>query len=398
MKPVKVKPDIYWIGVNDRTTDLFEGLWSIEKEGVSYNSYLIQDEKTVVIDLTKELMQKDFLSQLASLTDITKIDYIVINHVEPDHSGAVVAIRKLAPQATILCSERARKMLDSFYGIQDGVQTVVDGETLSLGKHTLQFFSTPNVHWPETMMTYEQSERILFSCDAFGGYGVISETIFDDECSDLAYNESEALRYFANILPNYSRMVLKAIDRLSSLQIDIVAPSHGLVWRKEPARIIQNYKHWAEYAENGGETRIAVIYGSMYGNTTRLMESVVAGVRQENVAVEAMDVARTELSYILPHLLSSRGILVSAPTYDGQMFPPMTAVLQMVQIKRMFNKKVARVGSYGWGGGANRTFETFLPELKWDLIDSLDFVGVPKPADLQNAVELGARFARAIKG
>ena len=397
MKSVEIKPGIFWIGVIDRTTDLFEGLWSIEKVGVSYNSYLIQDEKTAVIDLTKEMMSKDFLEQLSTRTDIRKIDYIVINHVEPDHTGIIGTFRDLAPQATILCSERARKMLDSFYDIREGIQTVADGETISLGRHTLQFFSTPNVHWPETIMTYEQTEQILFSCDAFGGYGGMDTTIFDDDCEDILFHEQEALRYYADILCNYSRMVQKAIDRVSNIPISIVAPSHGLVWRKDPTRIIQDYKRWAEYADTGGDNRISVIYGSMYGNTTRLMESVIDGIHSENVEVKAMDVARTDLSYILPELWISRGILVSAPTYDATLYPPMTYALQMALTKRIFNKKVARIGSYGWGGGANRAFEALLPDLKWELVDSYDFVGVPKRQDMAKGREFGANFARIIK-
>ena len=259
MQPVKIRPDIYWIGVNDHTTDLFEGLWKIEKEGVSYNSYLIKDENTTIIDLTKETFLDSFLVQVKDQIDLSQIKYIVVNHVEPDHASGVNRIRALAPQATILCSERARKMLASFYGMEENVRAVEDGEIISLGKHTLQFTLTPNVHWPETMMTVEQTEQILFSCDGFGGYKTLKGSIFDDDRPDLEEYIQESLRYYANIVANHSNFVRKALDKLANIPIQIVAPSHGLIWRKNPGQIIQLYKTWANYGENGGEERIAVL-------------------------------------------------------------------------------------------------------------------------------------------
>ena len=170
MLPIEIKPDVYWIGVNDRTTDLFEGLWPITQEGVSYNAYLINDEKTAIIDLAKAFKTDEFFDQVDQVTDISQLDYVVVNHMEPDHSGILRTLRRMAPQATILGTEKTRAMLESFYGITEPVEVVQDGDTLSLGQHTLKFVYTPFVHWPETMMTYETTEQILFACDAFGSY------------------------------------------------------------------------------------------------------------------------------------------------------------------------------------------------------------------------------------
>ena len=180
MPAIEIKPDVYWIGVNDRTTDLFEGLWPITKEGVSYNSYLIDDEKKAIIDLTKSIKGDEYLDQIDEITDISKIDYVVVNHMEPDHSGLIRTLRRIAPQVIFLGSAKTKDMLESFFSIRENVRVVNDGDTLSLGKRTLKFFSTPFLHWPETMTTYEVSHRILFPCDAFGGYGAIRGAIFDD--------------------------------------------------------------------------------------------------------------------------------------------------------------------------------------------------------------------------
>ncbi len=190
----EICPQIYWIGVNDRTTDLFEGLWPIAQEGVSYNSFLIADEKRAVIDLAPSHKSDEYFSQIEALGGLAGIDYLIVNHMEPDHTGLLQAFRRLAPQVEILGSARTKEMLGGFYSIRDRVRVVGEGDTLNLGRHTLKFFSTPFLHWPETIVTYEAENKILFSCDAFGGYGALRGAIFDDERPDLGFYEREALR------------------------------------------------------------------------------------------------------------------------------------------------------------------------------------------------------------
>jgi anaerobic nitric oxide reductase flavorubredoxin len=407
MPPVEIKPDIYWIGVNDRTTDLFEGLWPITQEGVSYNAYLINDEKKALVDLAKALKTDEFfdqvdqaLEQSSGQADVTELDYIIVNHMEPDHSGVLRTLRRMAPQATILGTEKTRALLEAFYGITEGVQVVQDGESLSLGQHTLRFVYTPFVHWPETMMTYEVSERILFSCDAFGSYGALRGAIFDDECIDPDFYQREALRYYVNIVALFSGPVLKAIAKLADVPVSVIAPSHGLIWRKNPERIVELYKKWAEYATNNELTEVGVtlIYGSMYGNTEEVMNAVAQGISQEDVPLTIFDAAHTHVSYILPSLWTQRGVMVGAPTYEGSLFPPVAQALDMAAQKRIRNKKVARFGSYGWSGGAQRHFERIIEPLKWELVDSFEFNGGPTEEDLRHGEEFGAGFARLVKG
>jgi len=398
MPPIEIKPDIYWIGVNDRTTDLFEGLWPITQEGVSYNAYLINDEKKAIVDLSKALKTDEFFDQIDQVTDISQLDYVVINHMEPDHSGVLRTLRRMAPHFTILGTEKTRAMLESFYGITEGVQVVQDGDTLSLGQHTLNFIHTPFVHWPETMMTYEVSERILFSCDAFGSYGALRGGIFDDKCTDPQFYEREALRYYVNIVATFSKPVLKAIAKLADVPVSIIAPSHGLIWRENPQHIVGLYKQWAEYATGPTEVGITLLYGSMYGNTEKMMNAVAQGISQEGVPMAIFDVTHTHVSYILPSLWTQSGVMVGAPTYEGSLFPPMAQVLDMATQKRTRNKKVARFGSYGWSGGAQRHFERLIEPLKWELLDSFEFIGGPTKEDLRHGEEFGARFARLVKG
>lgn len=397
MLPVQLGPNVYWIGVNDRTTDLFEGLWPITQEGVSYNAYLIDDEKKAVVDLSKALKTDEFFDQIDQVADISRLDYVVINHLEPDHSGVLRTLRRMVPQVTILCTEKARAMLKAFYGITEGVQVVQDGETLSLGKHTLKFVHTPFVHWPETMMTYEVSQRILFSCDAFGSYGAFRGGIFDDECTDPAFYEREALRYYVNIVAIFSRPVLRAIEKLADVPLSIIAPSHGLVWRERPQHIVELYKKWAEYAAGPTEPGITFLYGSMYGNTEKMMNAVAQGISMEGVPLTIFDVTRTHVSYIMPSLWTQRGVMIGAPTYEGSLFPPMTQVLEVATTKRINNKQVARFGSYGWSGGAQRHLERLLEPLKWELVDSFEFQGGPTDDELRRGEEFGERFARHIK-
>ena len=393
----ELKPGIFWVGVNDRTTDLFEGLWPITQEGVTYNSYLIKGEKTALIDLTKSIKGDEYLSMIEEITAVSKIDYIVINHMEPDHTGLLRLFRRLAPQAAILGSAKTKDMLRGFFGVGDNVRAVADGETLDLGGATLRFLSTPFIHWPETIMTYEESRKVLFSCDAFGGYGALRGTIFDDECAQPEFYEKEALRYYANIVANYSSRVLDAIAKLAVLPVDIIAPSHGLVWRRSPQRIVDLYRRWAECASGKTEPAATLIYGSMYGNTERMMNAVAIGISEAGVPVEVFDAARTHVSYILPALWTKSGVMIGAPTYEVKLFPPMAEVLNMAVNKRVLGRKAAYFGSYGWSGGALKEVKRIIEPAKWELGETLEFIGSPKPEDLAKGLEFGRRFAERIK-
>ncbi len=397
MPAIEIKPDVYWIGVDDRTTDLFEGLWPISQEGVSYNAYLINDEKKAIIDLSKSLKVDAFFDHIDEITDIADIDYVIINHIEPDHSGVLRTLRRIAPGVVILGSQKTKDMLASFYGITDNVRVVADGETLALGHRTLQFISTPFVHWPETMMTYDTSDRILFSCDAFGGYGALGGSIFDDQCDDFAFYEKESLRYYVNIVARFSRMVLRAIDKLADVPVDIIAPSHGLIWRERAGLIVELYRKWAGYATGPAEVGVTLVYGSMYGNTETMMTAVAQGISGAGVPVEIFDVGRTHVSYILPSLWTKAGVMIGAPTYEGTLFPPMAQALEVAVHKHVRNKKVARFGSYGWSGGAQKHFEKIVEPAKWELVDSFEFTGAPTREELKKGEAFGARFAEVVK-
>ncbi len=396
MPAVEIKPDIYWVGVNDRTTDLFEGLWPISREGVSYNSYLVKDEKTAIIDLAKAMKTDDFFGQIAELTALRSIDYVVINHVEPDHTGVLGTLKEMAPDMTIVCTQKAADLLGDYYGMHEHMMVVQDGDTLSLGKRTLHFVMTPFVHWPETMMTYEPSARVLFSCDGFGGYGALQGAIFDDECRDLAFYERESLRYFVNIVAKFRVSVLKAIDKLADVEVDMIAPSHGLIWRSRPERIVQLYQDWCRYPDTPGDPGVTLIYGSMYGNTETFMNAVAQGLATEGVDVEIFDAARTHASYVLPYLWTRRGVIIGAPTYEGSLFPPVGEMIREAISKGIKNRRVGMFGSYGWSGGALRELKKLSEPVGWEIIDSLEIKGGASREHVAQAAAFGRKFAQAL--
>lgn len=397
MTAIEVKPGIYWIGVNDRTTDLFEGLWPITREGVSYNAYVVLGEKKALVDMAKDFKVDEILDQISQLVDPSELDYIVVNHMEPDHTGAVRMIHRIAPRAAILGTKKALEMMDAYYHITEGVREVTDGETLDLGGHTLKFVSTPFVHWPETMVTYAMEQRVLFSCDAFGSYGALQGAIFDDQCARLDFYEREALRYYVNIVALFPKPVLKAIRKLAAVPIDVVAPSHGLIWRANPQRIVELYQRWAEYTSGPGDLGVTLLYGTMYGLTEKMGEAVATGVARAGVPVEIFDVRHTHVSYILPYLYTRRGVLVGAPTYEGNLFPPMAEALRAALHKRIFNRKAAYFGSYGWSGGARRGFKSLAEQLRWEISDVWEFKGGPTPELLRKGEEFGYRFAKSLE-
>jgi anaerobic nitric oxide reductase flavorubredoxin len=402
MPGVEIKPGVWWIGVNVRSHDLFEGLWPIP-DGVSLNSYLVKGEKTVLIDLVREWSgsSSNFLHQLQSTgTEPKDVDYIVTNHLEPDHAEFLANFRRLAPNATILASPRGVELISALNCITEGVRAVQDGEELGLGAgKKLVFAHIPFVHWPDTMVTYEAGSQVLFSCDAFGGFGALKGILFDDQVQDTdqAFYYNEMVRYYANIVANFPKPVLRAIDKLSGIKISVIAPSHGLVWRSNPGEVIQRYVKFAGYSTGQCEKAITLLWSSMYGNTKIVTDAVMRGIAREQVPMEVFEVPLTDASYILASVFKNKGLVVGAPTYEVKMFPPMAHMLDTIARKTMTDRKAFYYGSFGWSRGAEKEFAAIAQALKWETSEMMQFRGAPTVEDLHKAEDLAAAFARSIR-
>ncbi|MFQ6117446.1 MAG: FprA family A-type flavoprotein, partial [Candidatus Bipolaricaulia bacterium] len=364
MGAIEIADRVYWVGVNDRTTDLFESVWPLP-HGISYNSYLVLDEKVALIDTVKRGFSNEFIANLEEVIDPAKIDYLVVNHAEPDHSGALPLLRRLAPETRVLGTAKAQDLLKKLYHMEDGVEVVRDGQELELGRRSLIFYETPFVHWPETMMTYLPEEGVLFSGDAFGGFGALDGGIFDDEV-DLEYYESEILRYFSNIIGMYTHPTQRALQKLKGLEIRTIAPTHGPVWRSRPDEIVKLYDRWSRME---GEPGVGLIYGSMYGNTERLAERVARGVVAGGAPLRVFDASRTHPSFLLAEAWRYKALILGAPTYDGGVFLPVEGFLRLVQRKRLQNRLVGLFGSFGWSGGAVKLMSSIIEGLKWELVE-----------------------------
>ena len=392
MPHIELRPGIHWVGVNDRVTDLFEGLWPLPS-GVSYNAYLVVGKKAALIDGVKAPFAEELVENISQVLDPAELDYLVVNHMEPDHSGSSPLLRRLAPKAEVLATPAALPMLARFYGITEGVRGVEDGETLDLGGKVLKFFHIPFVHWPETMATYEETERVLFPCDAFGGFRALDGVLYDDQV-DVREYEDEILRYFSNIVGMHTRPVLKAIDKLAGLPIEVIAPSHGLIWRKDPGHIVELYSRWARME---GRPEATLIYGSMYGHTRLMAEAVARGVRAAGAAVRVLDASRVHVSYLIREAWKRKGLIIGAPTYDGGIFPPLERLLRMLERKRLKGRVVGVFGSYGWHGGAVRKLVEQAEKLGWQVVGEAGFQGAPTPEDLAAGEALGREVARHVR-
>jgi flavorubredoxin len=402
MPAVEIKPGIWWVGVNVRSHDLFEGLWPIP-DGVSLNSYVVKGEKVAIIDLVREWSgsSSSLLHQLetAGLAP-SDIDYIITNHLEPDHSEFLGNFRRLAPRAELLATPKGVELARVLCGVTENVRAVQDGEQLDLGGgKSLVFAHVPFVHWPDTMVTYEPGSQVLFSCDAFGGFGALKGILFDDQIlpEDQEFYYREMLRYYANIVANFAKPVQRAIDKLKDTSISMIAPSHGLIWRGDPGEVVKRYVKFAGYSGGKCEKAITLLWSSMYGNTKIVTDAIMRGVARENVHMDVFEVPLADHSYILASVFKNKGVIVGAPTYEVKMFPPMAQVLNSIQRKRMTGRNAFHYGSYGWSGGALQEFESFAQELKWEMSEPLEFRGAPTAEDLLKAEDLAAAFARNIR-
>ncbi len=403
MKALKMKDDIYWIGANISTNDLFEGIWPIP-HGVTINSYIVKGEKLAIIDLVRDWggAPSLLLDELKSLgLDMKDVDYFILNHIEPDHTGDLKTLHKLTENAKIITTEKGKPLVEQFYEMDDDIiDTVSTGDSLDLGGgKKLTFYEIPNVHWPETMATYEESTKTLFPCDAFGSFGALKGSIFDDENNkeNHEFFERESLRYYANIVGPFSNSVLKAIEALGPLDIDCICPSHGLVWRGNPGEIVKRYKAYANYMNDYAEPKITVIWGSMYGNTETMLRAVLRGIAKEGINTEIHRIPETDPSYVLASAWESAGIVFGFPTYEYKMYPPASNIIDLFSQKHVWHKKVFRFGSYGWSGGAQRDFDKKTERLKWDFVEPYEFQGAPSAEDLSLGEDKGQEIAKMVK-
>ncbi len=394
-KPINDRKDVFWIGVNDRDTDLFEGVWPLPR-GVAYNSYLILDEKVALLDTVKAKSAIPFEQQVLKLTGGRSLDYLIINHMEPDHAGSIPAIMRAFPGVKLVGNAKTAKFVEEFFSFKPDMLIVNDGDTLDLGRHKLTFALVPMVHWPETMVTYDTTDGILFSMDAFGGFSALEGGIFDDEV-DLEYYEDEALRYYANIVGRHSQMVQRAFQKLAGLDIKCIAPTHGPVWRRNPGVILKLYDRWSRQVPEKG---IVLVYGTMYGNTERMMEAVARGITETGFSkVRVHDVSRTHVSYILRDAWRYKGLILGAPSYDTMLFPPMEHLVNLLEIKKLSNRVLGAFGSAGWSGGAVSRILKFGENNKLELVGpSVEAKFSPKAADIEACRQLGRAVAERVMG
>lgn len=391
----KLTDNIYYIGVNDRTTALFEGLWPLPA-GVSYNSYLIDDEKTAVIDCVGPEFFEEHLANMRSVLGNRTVDYIVVNHMEPDHSGALALFRQFYPQARIVGNKKTISMLEGYYGI-DGADciAVADGTTLELGRHTLSFHLAPMVHWPETMVTYDSTSGTLFSGDAFGCFGALNGTALDTE-TDIEPYFPEMRRYYSNIVGKYATPVQNALKKLAAINIKMICPTHGPVWTEAAGRVIAEYDRMSRYeAEEGA----VVVYASMYGNTRQMAEEVARGLSEAGIRkIVVHDAARTPLSFILSDIFTYKGLAIGATTYNGDINPAVKAVLEAVKLREVKHRAMAAFGSFTWAGKAAKTISDFADNMGYTQpAPAVEMKQGFNPAAAESCRTLGKALGEAIK-
>jgi len=396
MNVSKVTDGIYQLSINIENM-LFEGLWEVP-DGVSMNSYVVKGEKTAIIDgvCGWDGVPESFYKLMEEMdVDPKSIEYVIVNHMEPDHTGWIEDLRKFHKDFKILCTKKAAPMLEAFFNHSENITIVGDGDSLDLGGRTLQFAEIPNVHWPDTMATFDEQTGTLFSCDAFGSYGKVDHGNYDDLLTekDLQFYEKEAQRYYANIVAAFSMFVEKAIAKCAGLPIKIIAPGHGIVWRKNPKRVIDDYVRYAKYQKGPAKKEVTLIWGSMYGMTEKGVKHAIACLeKEEDIKVNIHRVPQDDWGHIIGSAWSSTGLVLAMPTYEYKMFPPMAAILEEMGKKKVNNRKVFRLGSFGWSGGAQRELDDINSRLKMnmDFVDPVEYKGAPTEEDL-TAIEAGIK-------
>jgi anaerobic nitric oxide reductase flavorubredoxin len=389
----QVVNQVFWVGKNDWELRRFHGYEYSTHRGSTYNSYLIQEEKNVLIETVYQPFSSEYIENLSKEIDLSKIDFIIANHAEPDHSGALPELMSIIPDTPIYCTENGVKSLKGHYHHDWNFKTVKTGDKLSVGNgKELIFIQAPMLHWPDSMFCYLTKDNILFSNDAFGQH-FCSELLFNDLVNqDELY--SEAIKYYANILMPFSHLVTKKINEIVAfdLPVDFICPSHGVVWRNNPMQIITKYVEWAA---NYQENQILVIYETMYNGTRSIAENIVKGINttDNNINVKLYNAATNDKNDIITEIFKSKAILMGCPTVNNGIMSSIAGLMEMIKGLKFKNKKAGSFGCYGWHDVSTKTIESMLREAGFEIIaEPVSSLWEPDEEALKKSFDFGKHF------
>ncbi|HON84624.1 MAG TPA: FprA family A-type flavoprotein [Syntrophorhabdaceae bacterium] len=398
MKAVEIKPDIYWVGAIDWAIRDFHGY--ITQNGTTYNNYLIKDEKITLVDTVKHDFSSITIENIREIVDPEKIDYVVINHIEPDHVSSIESIMSLCPNAVIHISERGKKGLDRYFDTSHWQFKVVkNGETLKTGRYTLLFLETPMLHWPDSMVTYVKEAKLLISQDAFGQH-IATASRFDDEfiaCASQFELEDAVVDYYANILMPFGQLIKNKIGEIVKLglEIDMIAPDHGVIWRKDPGKIIQTY---LDLASGKCNLSIAIIYDTMWHSTEYMTTPIMQGIKDEGIDCKVIKLRATPMSIAIKEFWKARGCLIGSPTINNVMFPSVAEFLYHLSGLRPKNRIVGAFGSFGWGGGAVKEAYEMFKKMGLEIIEpGIQIQYRPTKEDRDRCYDFGREFAKKVR-
>ncbi|MCH5226746.1 MAG: FprA family A-type flavoprotein [Muribaculaceae bacterium] len=390
----KITERVSYVGVNDRVTNKFENLWPLP-HGVSYNSYLVKgSEKIALIDGVEVTYIRALRTHIENNSGGQKIDYLIVNHMEPDHSGAIPLLLDIYPEMKIIGNKITIGMLQGFYNISESqCEEVKDNDVLSLGDVSLKFIMTPLVHWPETMMTYLEEDKVLFSGDAFGCFGALNGGILDTEMNTDWYFP-EMYRYYSNIVGKFGRQVQMALKKTDHLDVKYLCSTHGPVWHDRISEVIDIYNRLSLYE---GEEGVTIIYGTMYGNTGEIADEIANRLCERGVKnIKVHNAGKSEMSYMISDAFRYKGLIIGCPTYNGSMFPEIDAFMKAMMVREIKNRVIALFGSYTWASAACKSMNECLEKLKMSPVATLDMRQAPSADDTKEAKRIADAVADAM--
>ncbi|NOZ24915.1 MAG: FprA family A-type flavoprotein [Nitrospirae bacterium] len=398
MKAIEIKPDIYWVGAIDWAVRDFHGY--VTPNGTTYNNYLILDSEVTLVDTVKHDFTEVGIGNIRELIEPSKIRNIVINHIENDHLAALDRVMELAPEATIYITDRGKKGMDRFFDTSKwDIRIVKTGDELKIGKYTLQFIETPMLHWPDSMMTYVKGANLLISQDAFGQH-LASTARFDDDfvdCSSHTELENSVVDYYANILMPFGALIKSKIAQIQKLglEIDMIAPDHGVIWRRDPQKVLRMY---LEMADGKADLRVAVIYDTMWHSTEQMTLPIMQGIMDEGVGCKVIKLRATPMSVAITEFWMSRGCLVGSPTLNNEVFPSVAEFMTHLRGLRPKDRIAGAFGSYGWGGGAVKWLYNEFQTMKLESVEpGIQIQYRPSKEDEESCYDFGREFARRVK-